>query len=86
LVAVGRDVVVIESADSATVRDVARDLLCAGLDESFTVTVTGKLPPMVGIPVMTPVLAVRLTPAGSFPAVIDQLNGDLPPVAVSVFV
>ncbi len=77
---------VIESADSATVRDVDKDLVTTGLDESFTVTVTGKLPPIVGIPVMMPVLAARLSPAGSFPAVIDQLNGDLPPIAVSVSV
>jgi hypothetical protein len=86
LTAVGKVGVVIERADSATVRDVANDFVNAGLDESFTVTVTGKLPPVVGIPVMTPVLAVRLSPPGSFPVVIDQLNADLPPVAASALV
>lgn len=69
----GREVLVIESADSATVSEAATDLLRAGLDESFTITVTGKLPPTVGIPVRIPVLAARVSPAGSLPDEIDQL-------------
>jgi hypothetical protein len=35
---------------------------------------------------MVPVLAPRLSPAGSPPEVIDQLYGVVPPVAVRIFV
>jgi hypothetical protein len=41
--------------------------------ESFTVTAIGKLPLAVGVPEITPVLAVRLRPVGRFPEVIDQM-------------
>jgi hypothetical protein len=33
----------------------------------------GKLPLVVGVPAMVPVLALRLSPVGRLPEVIDQL-------------
>ena len=38
----------------------------------------------VGVPVIAPVEAFRLKPAGSVPLVMDQLKGFVPPVAASV--
>ena len=39
---------------------------------------------MVGVPEMTPVPALRVSPAGNVPFVTDQLYGGVPPVAASV--
>lgn len=57
---------------------------CAEL-ESLTITVIGKLPLVVGVPEMMPVLAVRLSPGGRLPDVIDHTKGAVPPVAVRAF-
>jgi hypothetical protein len=38
---------------------------------------------VVGVPDITPVLAVKLNPAGKLPTVIDQLNGLVPPLAAN---
>jgi hypothetical protein len=84
LVPDGKDVVVIESAVSSTASEVARDLVRTGLDESLTVIVTAKCPPTVGAPEIVPVLAARLSPGESFPAVMAQVYGFLPPAAVRV--
>ena len=48
-------------------------------------TESGKLPLAVGVPEMMPVLALRLSPAGRLPEVIDQTKGAVPPVAVRDF-
>jgi hypothetical protein len=69
----GKELVVIARADSWTVMELARALVRAGLDESLTVIVIAKLPPIVGAPEIVPVLAAKLSPGGSFPALIDQL-------------
>ena len=42
------------------------------------------LPPPVGVPVMAPVLALKLSPAGSVVGVTDHVNGPVPPVSLSV--
>ncbi len=76
----------IESADSITVSEPVIDLVRAGLDESLAVIVTEKLPPSVGVPETMPVLAARVSPAGSFPAVTDHVYGVVPPVAARVLV
>jgi hypothetical protein len=47
--------------------------VCAGLSESVTVTVKLEVPAVVGVPVMSPVEASRVSPAGSVPVVTDQL-------------
>ena len=52
------------------------------LAESLTVTVAVVLPAVVGVPVIAPVEALMLSPAGS-PAA-DQVNGPLPPDTVMV--
>ena len=38
----------------------------------------------VGVPVIAPVDAFKFKPAGSFPLVMDQLKGFVPPLAASV--
>jgi hypothetical protein len=56
-----------------TLKTTAADLVKAGLDESLTVVVMGKLPPLVGLPEMMPVPAANVSPAGSLPEEIDQV-------------
>jgi hypothetical protein len=54
-------------------------MLCVGLLESVTFTVTVELPAVVGVPLTAQ--PVRLRPAGSVPAVIEHAYGDVPPAA-----
>jgi hypothetical protein len=61
------------------------DLDCAGLDASATVAVKLKVPGAVGVPETMPVVAPRVSPVGRLPAVIDQLYGEVPPVACRPF-
>jgi hypothetical protein len=61
------------------------DLVSAGFDASATVAVMLKVPAAVGVPVTRPVVVPRLSPAGRLPAVMDQLNGVVPPVACKPF-
>ena len=70
-----RHVIVIERAFVA---------LCAGLSESVTLTVKGKVPEDVGVPEITPVEELRTSPGGKEPALIDHVYGLFPPAAVSV--
>ena len=58
--------------------------VAAGLAESVARTVKLKVPLAVGVPVMAPVAAFKLSPAGSEPLVIDQVYGAVPPLAASV--
>ncbi len=58
--------------------------LCRGFSESVTLTVKGKVPKDVGVPEMTPVEVLRVSPGGREPALIDHVYGFVPPVAVSV--
>jgi len=52
---------------------------------SFTVTLNEKVPAVVGVPLIVPLLALKLRPAGSVPLLTVQLlYGGVPPVAVSV--
>jgi hypothetical protein len=58
-----------------------------GLSElSVTVTVKVLCPDVVGTPVMSPVDASTLSPAGSDPEVTDQVYGAMPPLAETVAV
>ncbi len=68
---------------AATVMEVAADWVCAGLLLSVTVTVKLEVPLAVGVPEMMPVDGDRLRPAGRVPEVIDQVYGDVPPLACS---
>src|SRR2546421_146265 len=51
---------------------------------STTWRVKLDIPAAVGVPGMAPVLAPRLSPAGSAPAVTDQVSGAVPPAAAAV--
>jgi hypothetical protein len=52
---------------------------------SFTVTLNEEVPPVLGVPLITPVEAARLKPAGSVPLLTVQLlYGGVPPVAAKV--
>jgi hypothetical protein len=58
--------------------------------DSLSVTVTTKLVVPVnvplGVPEITPVAALRLSPAGKLPVVTAHVYGEVPPVACSVAV
>jgi hypothetical protein len=58
--------------------------VCWGLLESFTVTFAVLVPAAVGVPPITPVLALIVNPAGR--PVADQVKGVVPPVAATVAV
>ena len=47
--------------------------LTAGLSESATVIVKSEVPVAVGVPEITPVPELRVSPAGSVPLVIVQV-------------
>ena len=50
---------------------------------SAAVTVKGKAPVAVGVPLMTPVAELRVRPAGSVPLVTAKVYGPVPPPAVT---
>ena len=52
----------------------------AGVLESAAWTVKLAVPAVVGVPLKVP-LAAKTTPAGSAPAITDQVIGGAPPVA-----
>ena len=62
--AFGRDVVVIASAAGAMTIVNCPTACCCGTPESFTVIVGVEVPAVVGVPEMTPVLALMESPAG----------------------
>jgi hypothetical protein len=55
-----------------------------GLSESSTVTVKSEVPVAVGVPEITPVLALIDSPAGKLPLVMLQVYGCAPPAACTV--
>ena len=70
----GRDVVVITRGAGAIVRVRLTVFVNAGLLESVTLKVSGvPFTAAVGVPVIEPVEAFRLKPAGSVPLVSDQV-------------
>ena len=79
------EVIVSGGVAAVTVKEMLAVAVCCAALESLTVTEIGKLPLAVGVPEMRPVLALRLSPAGRLPEVIDQTKGAVPPVAVSDF-
>lgn len=62
----------------------ANALDCVAEAASVTVAVKLAVPVPVGVPEITPVEAFKPKPAGSKPAVIDQLYGVVPPAAANV--
>jgi hypothetical protein len=70
----GSELVVITRGAAEIVRVRFTDWVCAGLPESVTLKVSGVLvTAAVGVPVIAPVEALRLSPAGRVPLVIDQV-------------
>ncbi len=55
------------------------------LSLSFTVTLNEDVPVVVGVPLMTPLVAFRDNPAGSDPPVTVQVYGGVPPLGVKVW-
>ena len=73
LVADGSAEVVMAREAEAMVMEVATDFVWIGLPLSLTDAVKLKVPPAVGVPEMTPVVGVRVSPAGRLPEAIDQV-------------
>jgi hypothetical protein len=59
-------------------------MCCAGDAVSVAVTVKLKVPTVVGVPVIAPVLGFNVRPVGSAPLVTAQVTGAVPPVEASV--
>ena len=75
-------VVVIASVAPAMVSERFAVALCCGVAESFTVTATMLVPADEGVPLIKPVEALIERFAGN--PVADQVNGVVPPLALSV--
>lgn len=78
----GSDAVEIVSALTLIVN--AFCAVSAGLEESVACTVKVDDPTVVAAPETVPLFESSVSPAGSWPATIDQLYGADPPVAESV--
>ena len=61
--------------------ETAMDLVCTGLDASFTEAVNLKVPLAAAFPSTRP-LALRIRPVGRVPEATDHLYGFVPPVAI----
>ena len=75
-------VVIVGDGGGATVIDSSCRSLWVAL--SVTSAVNPDAPALVGVPVIAPVAAFSVSPAGSEPVSSDQVYGGVPPVAVSV--
>ena len=73
------DVVEMATGATTTIVRLLVAVIAVGVVESVTVTDTVLLPAAVGVPVMAPVDAFTVRPAGS--PVAAHLYGELPPVA-----
>ena len=80
----GNELVVMASVGGAIEKVKLAGAVCAGDSESVTLMVTVKLPEAVGVPLITPVAAFKLTPAGKAPEAMDHEYGVIPPEAASV--
>ena len=69
----GREVVVTDRPGGETVINRLAEAVLGGLFESVTVTVKLEVPVAVGVPVIAPLEALRLSPAGSEPLVSAQV-------------
>ena len=82
----GTDVVVTCTSVTAAATVILRDFVavCAGDEESLTCTLKGDIPACVGVPLICPVEAVRPSPVGKAPELIDHEYGAVPPEEVRV--
>ena len=69
---------------AATIMLSDRSAVFAGLLTSVARTVKLEVPAVVGVPVIAPVLGLRVRPAGRGPLRIDHVYGEVPPLAASV--
>ena len=67
-----------------TVKVSALVVVCGVAAESVTLTVNEAAPVAVGVPVIVPVLAFNVNPAGNAPVTNPQVYGVTPPEACSV--
>ena len=82
--AFGREIVVMltKVVTGATVMVSDLVAVCAvGSVASITLTVKLKTPEPVGVPEIVPVPALKFTPGGNDPALIDHVYGVVPPLA-----
>jgi hypothetical protein len=77
----GRDAVVMAIGATIVSDRFLVAVKCVGFVESVTVTATVLVPAVVGLPVMAPLEASMLNPAGS--PVADQVYGVVPPLALT---
>jgi hypothetical protein len=70
--------------DGAAPIVMVRALVAVAPTLSVTFSVILEVPATVGVPVIAPVFALRLSPAGSGPGDNDQVYGSVPPVAAAV--
>jgi hypothetical protein len=70
---VGREVVVTAKPGGEVVIDRLAEAVLAGLLESVACTVKLEVPVALGVPVIAPLEALRLSPAARDPLVSDQL-------------
>jgi hypothetical protein len=80
----GSDVVVTVGGCAAAATAILNAFVPVLFAASVTCTVNETVPAVVGVPEITPVVATRLNPAGSAPALRLQLYGVVPPLACSV--
>jgi hypothetical protein len=83
-VAPGRGVEPMVSFGAAITKVKVEFVVCCGDPLSFTVTPKVKVPVTVGVPEITPLDADRDNPAGSWPELIEEANGAVPPVALTL--
>ena len=80
----GSEVVEIVREAASTVMVNALVAEIAGLPESVSWKVRFEVPGAVGVPLMTPVLAFKLRPAGSVPEAMLHVKGETPPLICRV--
>ena len=56
-----------------------------GVELSTTLNSNGNKPLVVGVPLTTPVVVLRVKPGGSDPSISDHVYGARPPLAENVF-
>ena len=64
--------------------DKLTDCETAGISESVTIMVKFDVPVAVGVPLIAPVAAFNVNPAGKVPLKMDHVYGAAPPVAATV--
>src|SRR4030095_1846974 len=68
----------------AVAMTIDRSLEAVAPTPSVTFSVMLKVPPAVGVPVISPVPVFRVNPPGSAPVTVDHVKGDVPPARVKV--